>query len=42
MFRHYCHHQGAETHTAKTYSDKTVLQCLRITNVQIIVKIYNI
>ena len=39
MFRHNCHHQGANSYIAKTYSKKTVLQCLRISSVQVIVKI---
>jgi hypothetical protein len=30
MFRLNCHHQGADIDTAKTYSNKTLLQCLRI------------
>jgi hypothetical protein len=35
MFRLNCHRQGDNTYIAKTYSDKTVLQCL--CNVQIII-----
>jgi hypothetical protein len=38
MFRHNCHQQEANSYIAKTYSNKTVLQCLRISSVQIIVK----
>jgi hypothetical protein len=38
MFRLRCRDQEANTYIAKTYSNKTVLRCLHITNVQIIVK----
>ena len=37
-----CHHQGANIYVTKTYSNKIVLQCLCISNVQIIVKIYSV
>jgi len=39
IFRSNCHHQVANIYIAKTDSDKTVLQCLFLSNVQIIVKV---
>ena len=36
IFQINCHHQGAYTDIAKTYSDKTVLHCLCISNIQIV------
>jgi len=36
MFQLNCHHQAAYTPIAKTYSDKILLQCSNISNVQII------
>ena len=42
MFRLNCHHQGANTYIARTYSNKIVLQCLCVSNVLIIVKNYSV
>jgi len=42
MFQLNCHHQRAYMYIAKTYNDKILLQCLSISNVQIIVKIHAI
>jgi hypothetical protein len=36
MFQLNCHHQGANTYIVKTYSIKHVLQCLRISNVHLL------
>ena len=42
MFWLNCHHQGVDTYIVKTSSNKTILHCLCISNVWIIVEIYNI
>jgi hypothetical protein len=42
MFQLKWHDQQANFYSAKTYSNKVVLQCFHISNVQIIVKIYSV
>jgi hypothetical protein len=41
MLRLICHHQGGYTYISKTDNGKKILQFLCISNIHIVVKIYN-
>jgi hypothetical protein len=41
MFWLNSHHWGANAYIANTYSNKRILQCLRVSHVQVVVTIYS-